>query len=74
LKADIYLLHQNKQTFIYLFMKTLVIYPNGQIFLTTNGKNEALTISQANEIFAKTKKAKQYILGEIKFYTLFINF
>ena len=55
-------------------MKTLVIYPNGQIFLTTNGKNEALTISQANEIFAKTKKAKQYILGEIKFYTLFINF
>lgn len=54
--------------FIYYIMKTLTIYPNGQIFLTTNGKNEVLTISQANDIFAKTKNVKKYILGEIKFY------
>lgn len=51
-------------------MRTLTIYPNGQIFLTTKGINKTLTISEANEIFANSKNAKKYILGEIKFYKL----
>lgn len=50
-------------------MKTLTIYPNGQIFLTIKGINKTLTSNEANEIIKKGFNTKGNC-GEVIFYTI----
>jgi hypothetical protein len=50
-------------------MKTLSIYPNGQIFLTTRGVNKTLTIQEANEIINKGF-SRQGNCGDVIFYKI----